>query len=191
MGNTDAGVGHFKPEKNLICIFFQYAGAQGDAALLGKFHRIAGVIKQPLLQARAVAHHQRRQFRQLAGQAEMLFKRPFLQHRADVLKKASRGKDAFFQNQFSRFNFRQIEHHVDNFKQVLASRFELAQPLALIGIQPRPAHQQCHAADGIERSPDFMAHIGQEDALRAVRLLGGLLGLRERDRALADARLQP
>jgi hypothetical protein len=52
----------------------------------------------------------------------------------------------------------------------------MSQELALFGAQVGVERQFDHADDAIHRGPDFMAHVGQEVALRAVRGIRSILG---------------
>ena len=104
------------------------------------------------------------QFGEFANQLQIFLPRTLLQHRANIFKQAARRERTFIQLQLAGLDLREIKHHVDHFEQMLAGGFQLAQPFALIGRQTGAAHQERHAADGIEWCPDFMAHIGQEGA---------------------------
>ena len=88
-------------------------------------------------------------------------------------------------------DLRQVEHGVDQRQQVLAADQDLLEVLVLLGRQHvlRAAHDQPGEADDrVERRPQLVAHVGEEDALGPARLLRLLLGRAQRDPRRACAR---
>ena len=74
------------------------------------------------------------------------------------------------------FDFRQIEDGIDDLQQMLASGFDLVEPVNLRWIQSGTAQEIGHAGDGVERGADFMAHVGDKAAFRQIGGFGGFLG---------------
>ena len=70
----------------------------------------------------------------------------------------------------------QIEEIVDEDEEVRAGAAEQAHVLALLVVQLRLPEDVRDAEDGVEGSPDLVAHVGEEIGLGATGLLRGLLG---------------
>ena len=107
-------------------------------------------------------------------------------HRGDVLEQAGRPESHRFQRQLVRLDLGEIEHHVDDFEQVLAGVLQFAQFFELRLRQAGTTDEVGHAADGIERRADLVAHVGQEGTFRAVGALGDLFGHLQRGGPFLD-----
>ena len=75
-----------------------------------------------------------------------------------------------------------VEHAIDQGQQMFAGGFDLREVADEAGqreVFGLLAHQFAVADDGVERRAQFVAHVGQELALRAARFLGRFLGAAE------------
>ena len=160
--------------------------AQGDAALFGEFHGIAGVIEQGLLQPGGVAQQMRRQRLYVDCQAQALGLDARGQHGGDVAGDAPDIDSGFFQDEFVGFDLGQVEDGIDDFHQVFSGVFDLVQAFGLAGVGAGAAHQMRHAEDGVHRRADFMGHVGEECALGLIGGFGLVLGDGQLARALFD-----
>ena len=82
--------------------------------------------------------------------------------------------------QLACLNLRQIQNVVDQLHQSIggnADRFQFLAPRAILLAFER---QLGHSGDGVERGPNFVAHVGQKLALSRVGLLGEAHGLLRR-----------
>ncbi len=158
--------------------------------MFGEFDRVAGVIQHGLLQAGRVANQLVGQVGGVDEQAQAFGAGFFLDHRAHVFEQAARAEGCFLEFELAGLDLRQVEHHVDDFEQMLTGGFQLVQADPLFGRQAAAADQVGHAADGIERGADFVAHVGQEGALGATGGFGSFLGLLQRGGPFGDARFQ-
>jgi hypothetical protein len=84
------------------------------------------------------------------------------------------------QGQLSRLDLRQIEHVVDHGQQRFAGVADNRQELMLLRGQLGIEQQFAHADHRVQRRADFVAHVGQETALRLVGRFGRFLGRLQR-----------
>lgn len=71
-------------------------------------------------------------------------------------------------NQFSRLNFREVEDVIDDREQGFAGVPDRRQEFSLLGGDPTLEDKLRHPDDRVQRCPDFMAHVRQKRALRAI-----------------------
>ncbi len=132
---------------------------------IGKLHRIAGEIDQDLLQPHRIAAQDQRQGRidtiyhfqpffggTIANQVVQTFKNLIEIEIADV------------QNQLAGLDLGKIQDVVDDTEQMLRGSADLAQLLALFGLQCGILQQVGQTNDRIHRRADLMAHIRQKRA---------------------------
>jgi hypothetical protein len=102
-----------------------------------------------------------------------------MQHGRDVGNQGIKMEIGFFQREFTGLNLREIEDGVDDFQKVLAGRLDLVQAIRLLVRHAGTPQHVRHAGDGIERCPDFVAHVGQEGTLCHIGTFGGFLRLEQ------------
>ena len=78
--------------------------------------------------------------------------------------------------QLAGFDFGQIENVIDDVEQVMSGDGDLGELIALARIGDGALEQVGQADNGVHRSADFMAHIGQKFALAPAGGFGGFLG---------------
>ena len=81
------------------------------------------------------------------------------------------------EHQMAGLHLGKVQDVVDQVQELAPRLPEDADVLALLRGQRGFPQQVRHADDGVHRRPDLVAHAGEEVALGAVRVLGGLLGL--------------
>ena len=79
--------------------------------------------------------------------------------------------------QLAGFDLGKVEDVVDDAEQRLRGAMDLLHVVALLGVELGLQGQVGHADDGVHRRADLVAHVGQEIALGAGRLLGQGAGL--------------
>jgi hypothetical protein len=84
------------------------------------------------------------------------------------------------QLELARFDLRKIKHVVDDDKQAVRRGFHRAEQRALVLGERRVQRELGHAENRVHRGANLVTHVGQELVLRAVRCLGGLLGVAKR-----------
>ena len=171
-GDADAGVADLEAHQQARRGVLQAAGAQHDAALLGEFHRVAGVVEQGLAQTHGVAPEPGRDavVEHLDAQALGLGR---VGHQgADVVQHRGQGEIAQLQAQLAGLNLGDVQDVVDDGQQVVAGGVDLLQALQLlrggVGVE-----QVGEAQDGVHGRADFVAHVGQELALGLAGRFGG------------------
>ena len=168
--------------------------AQRDAAALGELDRVAEQVDQDLPQLALVARHRAGQ---VGGQVGPQHEVPGLGAHADHLLEAAQERRqverGFVEGDAPGLDLREREHVVDEAEQVLAAPQDGAEVLAVARrTRSRVAlHELGEAEDGVERRAQLVAHVGEEDALGAVRLLRGLARAAPPRRAPPRARLLP
>ena len=78
-------------------------------------------------------------------------------------------------------DLREVEDVVDHRQQRAGGVADREQVVALIGGQRGVERELGHADDAVHRRADLVAHVGEELALGAARVLGLALGARQRD----------
>ena len=92
----------------------------------------------------------------------------------------------------ARFEFGSVQHVVEHAQEMFGGRKNLAQGSAAARVGIILQGQVGHADDGVQRSPDLMAHVGQEVRLGFCRLLGQAFAFDQNGRQilLVTVRLQ-
>ena len=142
-------------------------------ALRRELHRIAQEVQQHLIETHTVAENILRQDI-LDEDVEILPMGTDLGANdvADGLHAFPEGNRIRIQHHFAAFDFRHIQHIIDEPQKLLARKGDF--PQTVLHARPIPdmlPRNGRHAHDGIHGRPDVMAHIGKEFAFRAVRVL--------------------
>ena len=151
-----------------------------DGALVGELDGVADEVDQNLLELVGVGRERRDRRRQVRDEADLLVDHAALELRERVAHQRVEGDRDDVQLDLPRLDLREVEDRVDQPQQVLAvvedaldiGRFLRRQDLVLAAEDDRREPD-----DGIERRPQLVAHVREELALRAVGLLGHVLGL--------------
>jgi len=107
-----------------------------------------------------------------------------------IVDHLQQGKVGFFEGQSAHFDFRQVEHVVDDAEQVLSGIVDLSQLGSLPGVGDLLQQQVREPEDGVHRCADLVAHVRQKRAFRPAGGLGAFLGFGELRRAQLDQFLQ-
>ena len=102
-----------------------------------------------------------------------------LLHLHDVVDGLENGKVLLLQGHRVGFDLGNVEDVVDYGEQMLGRRLALVEPVDLLGIGGTAQHELGHAHDAAHRGAQFMAHVGEEDALGAVGGFGRVTTLRQ------------
>ena len=118
--NADAAIFDFDAQPVFVCVIVA-AQAQGHAAVLGEFHRIADQITQYLAQARRVGQYRRRHvWRDLGAERNSLDGRGRQKQLQDVLGDLAGVEGHGLQIEFAGLHLGKIEHIIDHVEQGLA-----------------------------------------------------------------------
>ena len=178
---SDAGAGVFDREahQQLLAALLQQPGAQRHRAVLGELDGVAGVIQQRLPQPRRVAAQARRHVGHVDLHAQALLGGRRRDQRAHLLEQPGQLEIGGLELDPPGLDLGQVEHVVDDRQQVLARIVDHVQAVHLQRRCTVAPQQVVQTDDGVHRGADFMAHVGQEAALGAVRGLGLQLRLGE------------
>ena len=177
--HADAGVDNIEYNPCLLPRLRHTAAAKAhrDAPPFGKFDRIADKVQQDLLEPLRVTDYAVLHVRvniEREPQALAFGIRPKQgDNRQRHRMQRHRSK---LQTELACFDLRMVEHVIQNGHQRNARRRRGAHEAALIHVELRTAQQLQRAEHAVHRSPNLMAHRGQELRLCHVGRLGGLLG---------------
>ena len=168
-------------------VIFTPAGseAQGDAAPLGEFHRVAEQIDQHLAQLADVAAHRGRTARIRPGlpmrKLSLLFLAWMLKERRQFTNQGDEIEIGGLQFHAPGVDLGKIEDFVDEMEEVVATAGDRGQGVTLEGVQRAVAQQDLRIAEnGVHRGADFVAHVGEKFGLGPAGCFRGSFG------ALAD-----
>ena len=136
---------------------------QPDRAFLGEFDRIIEEIEQDLPETHAIAAQSLRNRRvDIDKQRQALFLRLQFSNRRDPGNQLVEIEGRRFELELAGFDLGEIEDVVDQILQVPAGAADFFQVVALLRRQPGFQRQVRHADHGIDRRPDFVAHVREE-----------------------------
>ncbi len=155
------------------------AQSQAHGALAGEFERVADQVEQDLPHPVRVQRHE---FGKLAPgdeiQRQALSLRLRREHQKGVVREVDRSHRSRRELELAGLQLGEIQDVVDDRQQRLAGRQDAVQVASTNLVQTRAFRQQVgEAQDRGQRRADFVAHIGQELALRGRGGLGLLAGL--------------
>lgn len=182
-GNAEAGIFDFEA----ISVFVGVReGADGDGALVGKFHGVGEHVEQNLAEAEFVCEDEWEiGIERLVD--DLNFFRLRLngdQGKCGIEQLAQRG-GANLQRELVGIDAREIEKVVDEAKEQLGAIEDVAQHLLLFfaGFAEAIEDEACEAQDGIERRAKLVGDVGEE-------FVFGSAGLRESKRSLLELLIQ-
>ena len=190
--NADARIAHRHVQRHRCGAARHHRHRHHHLAAGGELDRIAAQIDQHLLQAQRVAHQHRRQLRvdveqhfdRLAGGAGT-------QDHGQVAQQLIRAERVQVQRHLAGLDLAEVEDVVQQPEQRARSALGLAGVVGLSCRQLGLLQQRQHAQDGVHRRTDFVAHVGQELALRSRSLLRRLGGAHELGDIDAEAHRMP
>ncbi len=169
--DANAAVRNLEAHQQFTTAVFQKLRTQGDGTLLGEFDGIAGVVEQRLAQSRRVALQPHGNGIAVNFDLESLVSRRLADDRDDIVENRGEVEVGALQMQPARLDLGQVENVVDDRQQVLPGAVDLVQARGLFRRRPGAPQQMGEADDGVQRSSDLVAHVGQEAALGQI---GGL-----------------
>ena len=189
-GNTDAAVAHPKAQGHRAW----RAGGDGDVhhhlAALGELDGIARQIEQYLAQAQGIAHQAPGHLlRDVTDELKAALMGPEGQHPQGLGQGLARIKAQMLDGHLAGLDLRKIQDIVDDGHQRVRRGLDHPQIFLTFMIGAGAEGQVGHADDAVHGRADFVAHVGQEQALGAVGLLRGADGgveLRQSLFALGD-----
>ncbi len=174
--DADAGVAHHQTpmRQRALALALQRKRHRSTG---GELDRVAQQIEHHLAHPRRVGQHPRRQVGpQAQGQVQMLALPHGPQRAVALLHQRSHIDRLGLQLDLSGVQCRQIQQIVQNRQQMRGRLLRGVQLVALRRRQRAIEQQIEHAQHPIQRRAQFVAHIGQKQALGAVGLLGSGLG---------------
>ena len=140
-----------------------------DAAPLGEFRGVAGIVQQCLPESRFVAPNPRQALVQLDRHCQPLGLRIGRDQGAHLFQQGTELQIDPLQHQAARFDLRQIQNVADDGHQVLGSRVDLGHMVALPAIERAALQQMRQPDDRVHRRADFVAHVRQKCTFRPIR----------------------
>ena len=180
-----ARIAHGKRQRHLPAFCRLARQRQGHAALLDELERVRQQIEQHLAQLGAIEAHQRRHAGTFELQRDALVARTHAHHLEHLVEQAIQVHGPRLQLHAARFDFRQFEDVVDQGQQMMAGAVDDGQVmLFFLEHAARIGHHLRKTDHGIQGRAQFVAHVGQEDAFRAICRFGLGDGHRQGRRAL-------
>ena len=167
--HADAGIAHLETNP-AHCAHFN---EQAHAALIGKVERIHEQIQEHLTQAPFVgAHGLRHVGRHTPDEIDVFLRHLHFNDLADGVERARERHIGHLDAQTARFDAREIECIADQCEQMFATALNHADAFAMLRAQARVAPQDLRITENrIQRRAQFVAHVRQKFAFRAVRRL--------------------
>jgi hypothetical protein len=170
--DANAGVGDLDRQAHASGADGGGGDADGDAALGGELHGVAGEVQQDLAQVAAVEAEAPGH----AGaemQAEAQAARAGLggDEAAHLLQQLGQVAGLGAGRHAPGLDAGEVEDLVDQLEQGARGEVHRARHVALVLVEPRGREQPAHADDGVERRAQLVADIGKEERLRLARRL--------------------
>ena len=191
-GDADAGVLDFEGQIPLASDVLAAVHVEGDEAAGGEFHGVVEQIDEDLADAGTVPDEAGGQARaDAAGQLDALAHGPESDDIERLTAKVGEEERRGVELDLSALDAGVVEDVIDELEEEIPGGEDGFREVLLLRVEGGGFQQRGHADDRIERSPDFMAHGGEEGALGTVRLLGGITGEDERVRLVAGHLIEP
>ncbi len=159
--------------------------------MAGELDGVADQVGEHLAQPAGVADQAQRQVGgEAADQLQALGLGARREQLDDVAHRQLDVEGDRLEGQLAGLDLGEVEDVVDHRQQGVAGMLDGGGVIALFGIELGIQQQFRHAHHAVHRGADLMRHVGEELALRAVGLLGALLGLGQGAGALVDLLLQ-
>ena len=178
-GNAHAAVGNGKMQQKPRLVLDFDPSVQHHLAGTGEFGGIGEIVEQDLGDARRIAA-------QIIGNpgdillvADAGAFQAVADEHAQPGKNGRKTKGDRFQFETASLDLGEIEDVVDHRQQMIGSGQYLAHPLLLARAECITHQQMAHADDCIDRSADFVAHVGEKNALGPAGLFRRFLGPRQ------------
>ena len=142
--------------------------SQRNFASICELDGVPNQVGQDLTQTARISEHGLRCFRRgLTQKLESLFIGPEGERFQGRLHALTQVEWRLFQIDFAGLDLREVENVVDDVQQGFSGQLDRLQVLSLLARQVRLQREIGHSDDAVQRSADFMAHIGKKFALRA------------------------
>ena len=173
---ANPGIAHGKIEFHGILRPFENLDSEADFALLGELYRVRSVVQEDLFESESVADES-------AGNVSLDVENQFESFRrslgayysGDLREHILEIERFVFDIDFPRFDFGEIENVVDDAEQMLACRLDFSEIVLLRRSVVHIEREPRDVDNRVERCPYFMAHVREESAFRARRILCLLL----------------
>ncbi|OEZ48764.1 hypothetical protein DUGA6_63190 [Duganella sp. HH105] len=176
-GDADAGIVHFETQADGLRILVHHGHLDRDLAAVGELDGVAQQVEDDLAQpVRIAADGDRDIVGDRQFQADALGLRLWREDVVDIVEQLAEIEMDVFDGQLAGLDLGKIQDVVDDDQQVLARALDHAGVVALLFGQARGQQQFGHAEHAVHRRADFVAHGGEEGALRLAGGLGGVLG---------------
>ncbi len=167
--DADPGVDHRETQAYMLVGVFELRDFERHLTALRELHGIAQQVQQHLPQPAGITPQSGRhtggdqgaQFQPLAGGR-------FRHHVQRILHDFAQLKIQVFEVQFAGLDLGEIEDVIDDGQQALGAPADLLGVIELFGVQPGGQQQIRHADHAVHRGADFVAHVRQKLALRAI-----------------------
>ena len=172
--NANAAVRHFKCQDQTFSRLGLQPAGQLDFPALGELHGIVHEVHGHLTQPCGIGHHN-------LGQVLVQ-----VHHKLDVRlgfeldvgdvrhldHQVFQTERNVLDDNFTRFHFGKIQDVVDDVEQGFSAALDLLDVLHHLRFRRPLQGEVRHPNDGVHRGPDFVAHVGQEQTLGRVGLVG-------------------
>ncbi len=162
-----------------MALVVQRDGGDGDHdfAAVGELDRVGQQVDQDLAQARDVADQRGgHAVVDEVGEVDVLLAGFGADQVHRLFQAAAQVEGIVLDFQLADLDFRVVEDVVDDGQQSFAAGAHGLGVIALFVVDAGVEQQAGHADHGIQRRPDFVAHVGEEHALGLHRRLGPFLG---------------
>ena len=165
--DADAGVGHGHVHNGFAGGLRMARDAYDDFAFIGELDGVADQIQQNLTESPDVGDEDvRHVWRHFAQQLEVLLVSTDRQARQRIVERVAQLELCGIQVETSCFDLGEVEDVIDDQQERFGRRAHEAELLALFRRERRVERQIRHADDPVHRRSDFVAHVGEELALR-------------------------
>ena len=175
--DADAGVGDGETQRGVALGLALARDADHDFAACGELDGVADEIGQHLAEAvRIAAQLGGHLVVNEAGEFELFSVRALGEQPDGLLHALPQIEVRAFEMQLPGLHFREVEDVADHAEQALRASANGGAVVALTLVQVGGQKEIRHTDDTIHRGANLVAHVREEGALRAVRVLGALLG---------------
>ena len=163
VGDADTCIAHGEPQEGRGFRFFEQFGGDANFTGFGEFDGIVRQIDQDLAKAERIATEIARQIRwDFKDQLETLGGAAFGHDRGNAFQNFIKLEVGLFQDKLTGLDLREVENIIDDLQQVTAGLVDLPGIFRLYPVEVGPEQQVRHADDRVERCPDLVAHIREE-----------------------------
>ena len=193
--HANAGILHLKTHHDTAAGLLYLADLNDDFARFGELDGVVGIVDQHLSYPQRIAAQMAGQFRvDIENQLKIFVGDLVTDKTGDIVEHVVDPKIDRFDIELAGVDLRKIEYVVDNPEQMLARVVDLADIVALFGVEIRSQRQMRHADNRVHWRADLMRHIGEEVGFglrgglgRVARAMRFFLTLFDRARHLTES----